>query len=68
MTAINLLEKIGADAAFDQSLLSVEEKKTLEDIINKAKTFNALEIILAPDEEEIPEEETEGESEKEKNV
>jgi DNA-binding protein YbaB len=68
MTAIKLLEKLGADASFDPSLLAEEDKKTLEDIIQKAKTFNAIEIILAPDEEEIPEEETEGESEKENNV
>ncbi|MFT5837525.1 MAG: DNA-binding protein YbaB [Flavobacteriales bacterium] len=61
MTAIKLLEKLGADASFDPSLLSVEDKKTLEDIILKAKTFNAIEVIHAPDEEE------EDESEKEDN-
>ena len=64
MTAIKLLEKLGADASFDPSLLSVEDKKTLEEIIQKAQTFNAVEIIVAPDEEE-PEEETDDESEKE---
>lgn len=66
MTAIKLLEKLGADASFDPSLLSVEDKKTLEDIIQKAKTFNAIEIVHAPDEKE-PEEDPEDESEKEKN-
>jgi hypothetical protein len=44
--------------------LSVEDKKTLEDIIHKAKTFNAVELISVPDEKE-PEEETDDESEKE---
>jgi hypothetical protein len=52
MTAINLLEKLGADATFDSSLLSAEDKKALEDIILKAQTYNAIEIIHAPDEEE----------------
>jgi DNA-binding protein YbaB len=60
MTAIKLLEKLGADASFDPSLLSVEDKKTLEDIILKAKTFNAIELITVPDEKE-PEEEEEAE-------
>jgi hypothetical protein len=52
MTAITLLEKLGADALFDWSLLSMKDKKTLEDIIQKAQTFNAIEIIAAPDEYE----------------
>ena len=64
MTAIQLLEKLGADASFDPSLLSVEDKEMLEDIIHKAKTFNAVELISVPDEEE-PEEESEDESENE---
>ena len=67
MTAIKLLEKLGADASFDPSLLSAEDKKTLEDIIQKAKTFNAVEIIFVPD-KEVPEEETEDEPVEEKNV
>jgi hypothetical protein len=67
MTAIQLLEKLGADMSFNLSMLSEEDKKSIEDIILKANTFNAMEIIHAPEEEE-PEEETEDESEKEKNV
>ena len=61
MTAITLLEKLGADAAFDLSLLSEQDKKNLEDTIQKAKKFIAMEIIAVPDEEEEeePEEETE---------
>jgi hypothetical protein len=66
MTAIKLLERLGADASFDPSLLSVEDKKTLEDIIQKAKTFNAIEVIHAPDEEEDDSEKEEEGSEKEK--
>jgi hypothetical protein len=67
MTAIKLLEKLGADATFDPSLLSVEDKKTLDDTIQKAKEFIAMEIIAVPDEEEeAPEEDTENESETEK--
>ncbi|MFT4810531.1 MAG: hypothetical protein ACI9LX_003898 [Paraglaciecola sp.] len=65
MTAIKLLEKLGADATFDPSLLSVEDKKTLSDIIQKAQTFNAIEIIHAPDEEE-EDDDSEKEKEKEK--
>jgi DNA-binding protein YbaB len=66
MTAIKLLEKLGADASFDPSLLSVEDKKTLEDIILKAKTFNAIEVIHAPDEEEDESEKEDNDSEKDK--
>jgi len=58
MTAIELLERLGADTTFDQKSLSEEDKKTLENIIQKAKIFNAIEIVHAPDEEEEkPEEE-----------
>lgn len=67
MIAIKLLEKLGADVSFDPSLLSVEDKKTLENIILKAKTFNAIEIIVAPDEgesEEDTEDDDEAETEK----
>jgi hypothetical protein len=52
MTAIKLLEKLGADATFAPSLLSVEDKKTIEDIIQKAQIFNAVEIVYAPEEED----------------
>jgi hypothetical protein len=65
MTAITLLEKLGADALFDWSFLSIKDKKTLEDIIQKAQTFNAIVLIVAPDEDES---EVEDEPEKEKNV
>ncbi|MFT6990502.1 MAG: hypothetical protein ACJASL_002480 [Paraglaciecola sp.] len=67
MTAIKLLEKLGADATFDPSLLSLEDKKTLEDIIQKAQIFNAVEIVYAPDEEEEEDDDEEDDdSEKEK--
>jgi hypothetical protein len=65
MTAITLLEKLDADALFDWGLLSMKDKMTLEDIIQKAQTFNAIEIIVATDEDES---ESEDEPEKEKNV
>jgi hypothetical protein len=64
MTAIELLERLGADATFAQKSLSEEDKKTLENIIQKAKIFNAIEIVHAPDEEE---EEPEEKPEEEKN-
>jgi hypothetical protein len=64
MTAIKLLEKLGADATFDPSLLSVEDKKTLEDIIQKAKTFNAIENITVPDEGEDEDEKKDEEEHK----
>jgi hypothetical protein len=49
MTAIKLFEKLGADATFDPSLLSAQDKKKLEDVIKNAATFNPIEIIRAPD-------------------
>jgi hypothetical protein len=66
MTAIKLLEKLGADATFDPSLLSLEDKKTLEDIIQKAQIFNAVEIVYAPDEEEEEEDDDEEDDDSEK--
>lgn len=65
MTAITLLEKLGADATFNPSLLSAQDKKVIEDIIQKAQIFNAVELITTPDEEES-DENTEDESETEK--
>jgi len=57
LSAITLLEKLGADASFDPSLLSDEDKKTLEDIISRAKIFNAINLITTPDEDEKESEE-----------
>lgn len=56
---IKLLEKLGANAIFDTSVLSVEVKNTLEDIIHKAKNFNAVNLISVPDQgsEDEPEKE-----------
>ena len=67
MTAIKLLEKLGADATFDPNLLSQEDRKNLEDIIQKAKIFNAVEIVNALDEEEGSEEGSEEAEEKPEN-
>jgi hypothetical protein len=42
--------------------LSEEDKRTIENVIRKAKVFNAIEIVHAPDEEgEEPEEKPEEE-------
>tara|TARA_B110000091_G_C13712648_1_gene431177 strand:- start:534 stop:794 length:261 start_codon:yes stop_codon:yes gene_type:complete len=49
ITLIKLLEKLGANAIFDTSVLSVEVKNTLEDIIHKAKNFNAVNLISVLD-------------------
>ena len=49
ITLIKLLEKLGANAIFDTSVLSVEVKNTLEYIIHKAKNFNAVNLISVPD-------------------
>jgi hypothetical protein len=66
LTAIKLLEKLGADASFDPSLLSAQDKETLEDIISKANTFNAIELISVPDEKEPEEKDPEEEEPEEK--
>jgi hypothetical protein len=62
MTAIQLLEKIGADASFDLNLLSEEDKKSIEQIVQKAQIFNAVQNILPPDEEEPEEQQDEQQS------
>ena len=56
MIAIKLLEKLGADAKLDPNPLSQEDRRNLDDIIQKAKIFNAVEIVHALDEEEGSEE------------
>ncbi len=67
MTAIKLLEKLGADTLFDPTLLSKEDKVSIADIMRDAEIFNAIEVITLPDEEET-EEETENEPEEEKRM
>lgn len=61
MTAIQLLEKIGADCSFDINLISDEDRNELTQYINHANSFNAIQNISVPDEEE-----DEGEEEQEK--
>lgn len=62
MTAIKLLEKLGADASFNAGMLSEEDKKTVENLILNDKVFNAIVLITVPEEEES-EEDTEDETE-----
>lgn len=60
MTAIQLLERIGADSSFDISQLSDEDKNKLEGVINHSHSVNIVQSISLPDEEETEEiEETE---------
>jgi hypothetical protein len=59
LTAIKLLEKLGADLLFDPIILNKDEKVSLEYIMHNAEIFNAVEVITLPDEDETKEEESE---------
>jgi hypothetical protein len=59
LTAIKLLEKLGADLLFDPIILNKDEEVSLEDIMHNAEIFNAVEVITLPDEDETKEEESE---------
>jgi hypothetical protein len=55
ITAIELLERLErlvADATFDQSLLIKKDNETLKIITWKAKVFDVIEIVYASDEKE----------------
>ena len=64
MTAIALLEKLGADASFEPSLLSKQDRDELELVIQKANSYNSIQFIQVPDEEDDDSKEDE-DSEKE---
>ena len=56
MTAIQILEKLGANASFNPNHLSEEDKSIIEQNLNDSKPFNAIQVHTHPDDEEIPDE------------
>lgn len=67
MTAIQILEKLGADASFTPNNLSAEDTTDIEQTLSNSKPFNAVQIHNPPD-EEAPSEDEEKEKEKEKEA
>ena len=66
MTAIQILEKLGAEASSDPSQISPSDKEQINNLVNNSAFFNAA-LVHSPAEEDEPEEdETEKEKEKEK--
>jgi hypothetical protein len=65
MTAIQILEKLGANASFNPSHLSEEDKSGIEQTLSDSKPFTAIQTHIPPDDEEAPDEEKEKDSEKE---
>mgnify|MGYP007055207757 FL=1 len=67
MTAIQILEKLGANALFNPSLLNEEDKLTIQQTLSETNKFNAIQTNTVPDEEETPDEEQDDEKNDEKN-
>lgn len=65
MTAIQILEKLGANASFNPSNLSEEDRSGIEQTLSDSKPFNAVQVHTSPDDEETPNEDEEKDSEKE---
>lgn len=56
MTAIQILEKLGANASFNPNHLSEEDKSGIEQTLSDSKPFNATQLHSHPgDDEEAPE-------------
>tara|TARA_R110002167_G_scaffold361905_1_gene580637 strand:+ start:365 stop:571 length:207 start_codon:yes stop_codon:yes gene_type:complete len=66
MTAIQILEKLGANASFNPSHLNEEDKLGIQQTLSDTKPFNAIQSQTPPDEEEIPEENQDDEKNDEK--
>jgi hypothetical protein len=60
MTAIQILEKLGADASFNPNNLTDLNKTEILELSEKGEDFNAALILShSPAEEEVPEEDPE---------
>jgi len=67
MTAIQLLEKLGANASFNPNHLSKEDKSSIEQAVSTSKTFTAVQLNTQPnDDEETPEENDDDDKESKK--
>lgn len=67
MTAIQILEKLGANAVFNPSQLSEEDKLTIQQALGDTQTYNAILSQSPPDEEQTPDEEQDDGSDDEKD-
>ena len=55
MTAIQILEKLGANASFNPNQLSEEDKSAIQQTLSDSEPFNAILINTQPeDDEETP--------------
>lgn len=61
MTAIQILEKLGANASFNPNHLSEEDKSVIEQTLSDSQPFNAIQVQTSPDEEETPDEDQDNE-------
>lgn len=65
MTAIQILEKLGANASFNPSNLSEEDRSGIEQTLSDSNTFNAIQAQTYPEDEETPDEEKDEEKDSE---
>jgi hypothetical protein len=63
MTAIQILEKLGADASLDPSSMSEQDRQQIAKLVEGSKTFNAV-LTHAPAEEPDSEEDDSEDDEK----
>ena len=62
MTAIQILEKLGAEASLDPSQISQVDKEQINQLVNNSAFFNAA-LVHSPAEDDEPDEEDEDQTE-----
>jgi hypothetical protein len=67
LTAIQILEKLGAEASLDPSQISPNDKEQINKLVNSSAFFNAA-LVHSPAEDDEPEEETEEEAPEDKSA
>ena len=62
MTAIQILEKLGAEASLDPSQISQVDKEHINQLVNNSAFFNAA-LVHSPAEDDEPDEEDDDQTE-----
>jgi hypothetical protein len=65
MTALQILEKLGADASFGAHNLSKDENNAVKNIVESTAHFNAMLNITTPDSDEPQEDDREDDDKEE---
>jgi hypothetical protein len=68
MTAIQILEKLGADASLDPSQMSNNDKEQISQLVKNTAFFNASLVHSPAEEDDTEEDDTEEEVPEDKSV